>query len=179
MDPGPIIQLFDDYLAQHGEQFEATCIGGSALSLLGVITRETQDCDILVPTIPPRVKELSVEFAKFSFQSGTPLKSDWLNNGPASLGRDVPTGWEKNSQILFEGRAIKFVTLSRTDLIRSKLYALCDRAINRADCLALAPTRDELSEILPWLEERDGNPLRPNHVRDTVAELAKTLVYEL
>jgi hypothetical protein len=66
-------------------------------------------------------------------------------------------------------------TLGRPDLLKSKLFALCESGTDLSDCIALAPTPGELAEALPWLEEQDGNDLWPGHVRATVAELAERL----
>jgi hypothetical protein len=63
----------------------------------------------------------------------------------------------------------------REDLVRSKLFALCDRGIDLGDCLALAPKPDELRAILPWLEQQDGNPEWPAHARATLADLGMRL----
>ena len=179
MKPLETTKLFDDYLAARNKRFEATCIGGTPLALLGVTSRETRDCDVLVPQIPADIKRLSEEFAQERAAKGDALRVDWLNNGPASLVRDLPGGWEERRVIAFEGRAMRLLTLGRMDFLRSKLFALCDRAIDRGDCIALRPTREELLEVLPWLDNQDGNPDWPEHVRNTVGELARALGYEL
>ena len=59
------------------------------------------------------------------------------------------------------------------------LFAMCDRAIDIADCLKLKPTAKELKNALPWLVEKDGNPDWPEHVNNTLNHLAKELGYEL
>lgn len=179
MKPKEIIGLFDEYLSERKTHFQAICIGGTALALLGIISRETQDCDILLPEIPGNIKMFSEEFAKSISQSGVFLKNDWLNNGPASLVRDLPADWKNRLQLVFKGNAITLHTLGRDDLLKSKLFALCDRAVDRSDCIELRPTRKELLETLPWLEMRDGNPLWPDHVKRTLTNLAKNLGYEL
>ena len=61
------------------------------------------------------------------------------------------------------------------DLLRSKLFALCDRGFDLGECLALAPMTDELRAIVPWLEQQDGNPGWPEHVRTTLADLGRRL----
>jgi hypothetical protein len=71
--------------------------------------------------------------------------------------------------------AIKLQTLDRLDLIRVKLWALCDRGIDIGDCIALAPTADELVAVLSWLEDQDANPDWPTHVRETLADLGRKL----
>jgi len=68
--------------------------------------------------------------------------------------------------------AIVLLTLSRLDLLRSKLFGLCDRA-------ALAPTRSELEAIEPWLAEQDGNPDWPRHTQDVLEDLRKRLGHGL
>ncbi len=40
---------------------------------------------------------------------------------------------------------------------------------------ALAPTADESGAILPWLEQQDGKPDWPAHVRATLADLGRKL----
>jgi hypothetical protein len=88
---------------------------------------------------------------------------------------DLPAGWEARTQPLFDGQGLRLQTLGRLDLLRAKLFALCDRGIDIDDCLALAPRADELRTIAPWLAERDGNPLWPEHVAVRLANLAKRL----
>jgi hypothetical protein len=66
-------------------------------------------------------------------------------------------------------------TLGRPDLLKTKLFALCDRGTDLSDCLALAPTTDELGEALPLLVLQDGNPDWPAHVEATVNDLKRRL----
>ena len=87
----------------------------------------------------------------------------------------LPAGWRERVEPIFEGQALILSTLGRPDLIKSKLFALCDRGTDLPDCIALAPTVEELAECLPWLERQDGNELWPDHVRNTVAELGRRL----
>lgn len=77
--------------------------------------------------------------------------------------------------VVFRGDALTLSSLHRMDLRRSKLFALCDRGIDWQDCVALAPTAEELEQIRPWLEERDANPDWPTHVRATLDDLRGTL----
>ena len=107
--------------------------------------------------------------------AGHPTLDDWLNDGPSSLTDDLPQGWEDQLQTAFQGEAVTLRTLGRLDLLRSKLFALCDRAIDLPDCLALSPSEAELGHLLPWLEARDANPDWPAHVRSTLADLGRRL----
>ena len=79
---------------------------------------------------------------------------------------------------LYKGKALNLLTLGRMDLLCSKLYAYCDRQQDLADCLALKPNPRELGQCLPWLLQRDANPLWPDHVRVSLNQLKEVLGYE-
>ena len=63
MNPRELLAAFDRYLAVQGLRFEAVVIGGTALNLLGVVSRPTKDCDILCPKIPEEIAVASRAFA--------------------------------------------------------------------------------------------------------------------
>ena len=172
MDPKRTIEAFDVFLARRGLSLDAVIVGGTALGLLGVITR---DCDVLQPRLPEPVIQAARDFAAEARRSGEMLGDEWLNDGPSSLADDLPRGWQDRVQIAYEGEAVTLHTLGRLDLLRSKMFALCDRAIDLPDCIALRPTEDELVRVLPWLEARDANPDWPAHVRATVIDLRRRL----
>jgi uncharacterized nucleotidyltransferase DUF6036 len=175
MFPGEILTGFDRFLASRGIRLEAVVIGGTALNLLGIVSRPTKDCDILDPPLSAPVLEAARAFAAQLRATGEALSEDWLNNGPMSLADALPAGWRERLQIVFEGTAIRLRCLGREDLLRSKLFALCDRSVDLGDCVALAPTSEELQAILPWLEQQDGNPEWPAHVRAALADLGRRL----
>jgi hypothetical protein len=172
-----IVQEFDSYLYGWKLQFEAVVIGGAALNLLGVVSRFTRDCDVLDPEIPAEILIASREFAAKIRGEGGMLRDDWFNNGPESLKRTLPQTWQRNIQLLYAGKALKLHTVGRADLLKSKLFALCDRGTDRDDCLRLKPTREELIEALPWVKDQDANLDWPKHVEETLTELAKVLGY--
>ncbi len=175
MRPTETIGEFDAFLKERKLSFEAVVIGGAALGLLGTINRQTRDCDILHPKIPKDIQEAAREFAKVRSQSGDLLADDWLNNGPSSLVDVLPSGWLDRLQIAYKGNVITLRCLGRIDLLRSKLFALCDRNIDLQDCVALAPTKPELEEIRPWLQYQDANPAWPAHTRVVLDDLRKRL----
>jgi hypothetical protein len=145
------------------------------MALLGVVSRQTRDCDVLDPEIPPEVADAAKDFAVAARKRGEALGDDWFNNGPISLADLLPDGWRSRVQTVFAGTALTLHSLGRTDLLRSKLFALCDRGLDLPDCIALAPTPEELEEILPWLTRQDLNPDWPAHVRTTLADLGRRL----
>lgn len=179
MRPSEIIPKFDLFLKKRSLTFEGIVVGGAALEILGVITRETQDCDVLDPQIPEAILLAAKEFAGEVALPETSLKETWLNNGPASLVPQLPKGWRERIAPLFEGKALTLYCLARSDLLCTKLFALCDRGQDLSDCVALAPNRDELIASMSWVSRQDANPSWPKHVKDTFAHLAKRLGYEL
>jgi hypothetical protein len=163
MTPKELIEAFDQFLADRKLRLDAVVIGGAALHLLGFITRPTKDYDILDPNIPPDVAVAAKDFAASLRPKGETIPADWLNNGPISLAPLLPPGWQQG----------------RPDLLKSKLFAYCDRGTDLGDCVALAPTADELRGALPWLEYQDANPDWPAHVRASIDSLAGKLGYVL
>ena len=169
------IEEFDSYLTRRGLHFQAVIIGGAALIAMGVITRTTKDVDCLCPEIPDEIKQASRDFAREN--PSLDLIDTWLNNGPISLVNDLPDGWRDRLVPVYAGQSLVLQTLGRTDFLMTKLFALCDRLEDWADCIALAPTADELGVCLPWVIERDGNPYWPEHVRNTFVSLAERIGY--
>ncbi len=179
MKPTAIIPRFDAFLAARGLALEAVITGGAALALLGTITRETRDCDLIEPELSSEVLEASRAFAAGLRDQGELLKDEWLNNGPASLAALLPEGWRKRLQPIYEGRSIRLWALGRPELLLSKLWALCDRALDLGDCLALCPSMDELAQAEVWIAAQDINPDWPTHVRATLLDLAQRLGHGL
>jgi hypothetical protein len=175
MNTREMLTAFDTLLSELGLHFEAVVIGGAALNLLGTVSRETKDCDVLDPSIPSAILAAASEFQKREQAAGRELEESWLNNGPASLVPQLPEGWRDRLRVVFTGQAMTLHCLGRRELLMSKLFAYCDRLEDREDCIALAPTANELADILPWLECQDTNELWPEYVRDKLAELARGL----
>ena len=171
-----VLKAFDLHLTGVGLKFEAVIIGGAALIVMEVVDRQTKDVDCLDPVIDSRIKQASIEFAKTNpvFR----LQENWLNNGPSSLKRELPQDWNTRLREIFKGKALTLTTLGRIDLLRSKLYAYCDRQTDLDDCIALEPSLAELLECYPWLTERDASPLWPDHVLESLKILAERRGYE-
>jgi len=171
MRPRPTIRAFDAYLTNRRLRFDAIVVGGSALALLGVTDRQTRDFDILHPELSGEVTEAARAFAAQKRGEGVELADDWLNNGPMQLVDVLPEGWRLRVRTVFAGDALILRALGRADLIKTKVFALCDRGTDLADCIALAPTADELKEAEPWVAEQDANPMWPDHVKATFDDL--------
>jgi hypothetical protein len=175
MKPLQTIEAFDAFLSGRSLRFRGVVIGGTALNLLGVVSRTTRDCDILHPMLPEEIKAAAVAFAGERRRAGEGLEDGWFNNGPASFVRQLPVDWSERLVPVFLGSALKLQSLGRDDLLRSKLFALCDRGLDLSDCLALAPTAGELARLLPWVAKQDLNSEWPAHVRGVLEELGRRL----
>ncbi len=175
MLPRPTIEAFDAHLVGLDLRLEAIVVGGSALALLGVVSRQTRDFDIIAPELPPAILEAAKAFAREQRRLGVELLDDWLNNGPMQLGDVLPEGWRLRVVPAFEGKALVLQSLGRADLLKTKLFALCDRGTDLPDCIDLAPTVAELVEALPWVALQDANPDWPAHVAATLADLGRRL----
>jgi hypothetical protein len=173
--PRETVTRFDAFLAARRLSLDAVVVGGTALALLGVVSRQTRDCDILHPELSADLLTAARAFAAQRRADGDPLADGWLNNGPSSLAEVLPEGWPARTEVVFQGSAVTLRSLGRADLLGSKLFALCDRGIDLGDCLALQPAREELREITAWLEERDAHPDWPAHVRTTLLDLGRRL----
>lgn len=166
---------FDEFLAQRGVRFEGIVIGGAALNLQGIVQRPTKDCDVLEPSVPADVAAAARAFAELQRKQGNARDDHWFNDGPGSLAEVLPVGWRSKVASIFEGRSLRLFTLGREDMLRSKLFALCDRGIDLPDCLALAPTHAELDAVRPWLELQDANPDWPEHVQRNLRFVGRKL----
>ncbi len=168
-----VISAFDEYLYQHNLRFQATIIGGAALIVMNIVSRVTQDVDCLDPDIPVEIINASKEFARKHPQLY--LAQDWLNNGPVDLKQHLPSGWKLRLQDIFQGKAIHFQTLGRPDLLKTKLFACCDRDLDFEDCIKLKPSKEELADALPWVIKQDTNPLWEKRVRLVFKNIEETL----
>lgn len=150
-----VIHDFDKYLLSKGLQFESIIIGGAALTILKVITRMTEDVDCIDPEIPVDIKNASIEFIKLNPQYGL-APEKFLNNGPITIIRDLPDGWRSRTQVIFQGEALTFITLSRLDLLKTKLDAMVHRGRDLDDVIAMKPTDQELEDSIDWVLNVEG-----------------------
>lgn len=172
-----VIAHFDQFLAQHGLRFEAVIIGGAALNILDISSRKTKDVDCLDPKIPSEIKKASQDFAIQRID--LELDINWLNNGPETLKTDLPRGWRLRTGSLYSGESLKLEVLGRDDLLKTKLFAYCDRTTpDFEDLKNLRPTVAELSQSIDWVKERDTHSNWPAHVEKAFLVLKNALGYE-
>tara|TARA_B100001094_G_C17582336_1_gene508014 strand:+ start:27 stop:554 length:528 start_codon:yes stop_codon:yes gene_type:complete len=168
-----IAKKFDSYLDSKGLKFEGVVIGGTALVLLDIITRHTKDFDLINHRIPEDIAEAATEFAK-----AENLSLQWFNSGPTDLVKHLPNDWQTTTQIIYQGDALTFMTLSRSNLLKAKIWAYCDRTRDYDDILHMAPTPKELGDTAEWLYPLDTNPNWPEWVDECINNLTKGLGHE-
>ena len=168
------IPEFDEFLASRGLFFEGTIIGGAALLVLGITERFTKDVDCLTPQIPEEIKKASEEFSEMKEE--LKIEKNWFNNGPSSLVNQLPQGWDKRLELIYDGKSLKLTTLGRPDLLKTKLFAFCDRTEpDLSDLQKLKPSIEELSESISWVKDCDGNEMWADHVEKMFLLLKETL----
>lgn len=169
-DPNMIVPAFDRFLGERALSFSAIAIGGAALAIMNVIQRATRDLDLLESQIPSDISQAAKDFAR-----AHSLSPDWLNCGPSSLARELPPDWRSSLVPLYSGNHLKLSTLSRLNLIRAKLWAMCDRMRDVDDLVALRPAKSEIQLAVDWVKPLDGNPNWSKHVELTADELRRRL----
>jgi hypothetical protein len=165
------LDKFDKFLLTKNLKFEAIAIGATPLILMDVISRRTRDVDFIDPKIPKNILDASIEFSHLYDD----LRDDWFNNGPISIIENLTVGWRNRIIKIFTGEALNIYTLGRMDLLKTKLFAYCDRAKDFDDCIALAPTESELFEAIDWVKDQDINPDWPKHVEEAFSDLKSRL----
>ncbi len=172
-DPLTIFRALDAELMKAKQRRELVICGGAALIALGIVSRETRDVDVLLPELDDILEDAARKIAP-SFE----LKQGWLNNGPRDLIKDLPKNWQSNCTNVFQGAYLNVLSIGREDLIRSKLFAACDRPEHFSDLIALEPSQDELAMAKAWTLERDTSDIWPKVVEECVAALRRRLGYD-
>lgn len=179
MLPSEIIKAFDNFLAKRGVKVEAIAIGGGALNIAGYTTRATVDVDLLLPKLSAELKSLAEEFRIEMKKKGTELIPNWLNNGPDQFIPHLMKGWEKRTVEIFSGKAIQLKTLSRIELLGTKLIGLGDRFDrDENDIVELKPSKEEMLEAYEWAKSYDANPEWGNHLKKRLKPICRKLGYE-
>ncbi len=141
--------------------------GGGVLSVMGVISRQTRDLDVITPSIDELLLKCSHRVA-----NKLGLDTEWLNNGPSGFIRDLEKGWELRTDIIFKESHLTVKALGRHDLIATKLQGMCDRdEYDLEDLLKLEATIDEASSLKRWVLKQDGSAFWPERVESQFKKL--------
>ena len=158
-----LLEALGEQIADLGDRYELVVVGGSALIALDLVTRPTQDVDVValhsggaLQTAAPLPEGLLV--ARGRVARDFRLPEDWLNDGPATLlDFGLPDGFMSRATRRDYGLALTVWYASRVDQVHLKLFATVDQGPGRheADLRALAPTRDELIAAARWSRRHD------------------------
>jgi hypothetical protein len=147
---------------------ELLVCGGSALNILGLVQRTTEDVDILayvrrdeegkvsIVKAEPLTPELTEAAKKVARDFNLPER--WLNPGPASaVDFGLPVGLMDRVITRKFGKKLIIHFLGRYDQIHFKLYAAVDQGPGKHldDLLALKPTSDEIVRAVRWSMTHD------------------------
>ena len=159
-----------DLLAAEGETAGIVVVGGAALILGGLVTRLTEDVDIIAaarswrkgfPTgiAPPNPLPASLLRAVSRVARDFNLPQNWMNSEVgAQWDTGLPPGFEKRIRWLRFG-GLTLGIAGRKDLIFRKLYAAVDsegpQSVHYQDLLALRPNERELDAAAAWARSQD------------------------
>jgi hypothetical protein len=172
MDIKKTLATLNEELKQSGKTYELYCCGGAALQLLGIISRETADLDVIVAEVDRELIE-----AKNRVARKLRIDENWLNNKVSPILERLPADWKKNCTEVFSASHLVIHSLSRQDLINSKLHAAIDRHAQDYDDLALlAPTVEELAKAKKYaLKQQEGMETYEVFVDAVLTQLKKDL----
>lgn len=158
-----------DLLTAEGKEIGIVVMGGTALNLLGLVKRTTQDVDVVA------LREPSSTEAELSLRPPDPLPEsliraiqrvardfgfpeNWMNTAASLQWKDgLPPGLEDRLEWKKYG-GLHVGLVSRYDLIFFKLYAAVDsgpKSVHYQDLLALRPSKEELQEAAAWVRTQD------------------------
>jgi hypothetical protein len=150
----------------HPAQHFVVC-GGSSLLALGLVSRTTQDVDILARIeanrlVTPRPLPDWLRAAADDVGAQLDLPRDWLNDQVAdeTLFRcGLPDGLQSRLTPKGYGLRLQISFISRRDQIFLKLHAAVDRDGGKhlQDLLDLQPTADELLDAAKWSRTQDSS----------------------
>jgi hypothetical protein len=161
-----VLAALAEQLAARGEAYTIVVVGGSALIALELVSRATQDVDVLA--LLQNEKLVSAEPLPDGLLDAAKLVADdfglpelWLNSGPTSLlDFGLPPGFLDRGERHGYGRGLEVIFASRLDQVHLKLYAAVDQGGGRhlEDLRALSPTDAELLDAAAWSETHDSSP---------------------
>jgi len=182
----------ENILSALGEQLESLLdkpvellvCGGSALNLLSLVQRTTEDVDILayvrrdeegkvfIINAEPLTPELTEAAKKVGRDFN--LSERWLNPGPASaVDLGLPEGLMGRAITRQYGKRLIIHFLGRYDQIHFKLYAAVDQGAGKHldDLLALKPTSEEIENAARWSMTHDVSEGYKQNLRDLLSYL--------
>lgn len=138
---------------------------------LGFDGRRTGDVDIIEEKIDETLLEAAVQVAE-----KLKISETWLNNNVSSLGQRLGKNWKTKCATLFTGKSITLKSISRQDLINSKLHATVERhSQDYKDLVWLRPTQEELTLARTYTLKQNSAETYAVYVDAYILELKKDL----
>jgi hypothetical protein len=156
--------LGDLMRVRHHPPIHLVVCGGSTLIALRLVTRTTQDVDVLA-TLEDGQLHCARPLPEWLLAAAEAVRSElslpihWLNDGPADenlfrLG--LPVGVAERLVVRDFGAALQVSFISRYDQIHFKLYAAADQGGRHfTDLRKLNPTPEELLAAARWTFTQD------------------------
>ena len=149
-----LLNKLDEALVKKSLHRQITIFGSGALILQGVASshRATVDIDMVEPDIDMELQLLCAEVGE-----EYDLDLTWMNSSGNIFSRHFPEGWRTRVIQVYSGRALHVFSLSRKDLIATKFYAACTRALQSDfnDLEDLAPTKSEVEFAYSWVSTKN------------------------
>jgi len=159
-----LLSALSEQLSLSGHEYDLIVIGGSALLALGLVSRSTQDVDVVALTGSAGLDEAlplpkPLVDARARVARDFDLPEDWLNSAAAAdmLRLGLPEGFTKRLTRREYGPSLTVRYASRLDQIHFKLHATVDRAGGKhfSDLQALEPSHTELLAAARWTRTHD------------------------
>ncbi|OFZ82614.1 MAG: hypothetical protein A2583_07905 [Bdellovibrionales bacterium RIFOXYD1_FULL_53_11] len=174
MDIQKALQALNMELARSGRSFVLYVCGGAALRLLGIISRDTSDIDVIADVLDPLVVE-----AKNKVAQKLRISEDWINNKVNPIAERLPAHWMDHCVEVFKASNLTVYSLSRQDLISSKVHAAVDRhSEDLNDLIDMKPTPEELATARAYTIEQGESETYPVFVDGIIRLLKKELGYK-
>lgn len=167
---------------EEAESVELVVCGGAALQVIGLVTRTTEDIDVVASVVDgkdtdpePFSAPLKRAIQRVGVDHGLP--EDWLNSGPRDNQRlGLPKGLVGRAMVKEYGPLLKVRFIDRIDQIHFKLYASVDQGPGKHvdDLMALAPDADELEAAATWAMTHDVSEA----FKETLLQALRVLGFE-
>ena len=161
-----VFKDLDKELEKKGCKRKLYICGGAALIALKIVARTTRDVDVIKPEIDSDLMDAAKIVAN---KHG--LDENWLNNAPYELADMLPKGWMSECDSVFKDSSLEIRALGRLNLLRTKLFAACDRIDDLDDMVALNPSDTEIEEAEKWVLPRKAGKMWTQVVNECVKEL--------
>lgn len=159
-----LLSALSEQLFLTGHKYDLIVIGGSALLALELVSRSTQDVDVVALTGSVGLDEAlplpePLVNARDRVARDFDLPEDWLNSEAAAdmLRLGLPEGFTERLTRRDYGPSLTVRYASRFDQIHFKLHATVDRSGGKhfSDLRALEPSHEELLAAARWTRTHD------------------------